>query len=76
MEFSGVCMALNMNSVGIPEGFRARPGFRENLGFGVVSGDLGPQKNFANSQFYSVSARALTRNSARTPKIIPVTFFR
>ena len=31
-------MALNMNSMGIA------PGFRENLGFGVVSGDLGPQK--------------------------------
>ena len=36
--------------------FGATPGFREDLGFGVVSGDLGPQKAFdkafcANSLF-------------------------
>ena len=40
-------MVLNMNSVGIPGGFGTTPGFRENLGFGVVLGDLGPQKAFA-----------------------------
>ena len=40
-------MALSMNSVGIPGGFRATPDFRENLGFGVVSGDFGGQKAFA-----------------------------
>ena len=40
-------MALSMNSVGIPGGFRGNAGFRENLGFGVVSGDLGGQKAFA-----------------------------
>ena len=39
----GFCMTLNMNSVGI---FGATPGLRGNLGFGVVSGDLGPQKAF------------------------------
>ena len=43
----GFCMALSMNSVGIPGGFRGNAGFRENLGFGVVSGDLGGQKAFA-----------------------------
>ena len=38
----GFCMALSMNSVGIPGGFRGgNAGFRENLGFGVVSGDSG-----------------------------------
>ena len=36
-----------MNSVGIPGDFRATPDFRENWGFGVVSGDLGGQKAFA-----------------------------
>ena len=36
-----------MNSVGIPGGFRGNAGFSENLGFGLVSGDLGPQKAFA-----------------------------
>ena len=43
----GFCMALSMNSVGIPGGFRGNAGFRENLEFGVVSGDLGGQKAFA-----------------------------
>ena len=44
----GFCMALSMNSVGIPGGdFGATPGFQENLEFGAVSGDLGPQKAFA-----------------------------
>ena len=45
----GFCMALSMNSVGIPGGFRGNAGFRENLGFGVVSGDLGGQKAFAET---------------------------
>ena len=44
VEFS---MALSLNLVGIPAGFGATPDFRENLGFGVVSGDLGGQKAFA-----------------------------
>ena len=43
----GFCIALSMNSVGIPGGFRGTPDFRENLGFGVVSGDLEGQKAFA-----------------------------
>ena len=43
----GSCMALSMNSVGIHGGFRGNAGFRENLGFGVVLGDLGGQKAFA-----------------------------
>ena len=43
----GFCMALSMNSVGIPGGFRGKAGFWENLGFGVVSGDLGGRKAFA-----------------------------
>ena len=47
VEFSVVCMALNLNSVEIPGGFRVNAGFRENWGFGVVSGDLGHQKAFA-----------------------------
>ena len=34
-------MALSMNSVGIPGGFRG------NAGFSGKSGDLGPQKAFA-----------------------------
>ena len=42
----GLCMALSMNSVGIP-GFRANAAFQENREFGAVSGDLGPQKAFA-----------------------------
>ena len=37
----GFCMALNMNSVEFLGDFGARPGFRENSGFGVVSGDWG-----------------------------------
>ena len=40
-------MALDMNSVGIPGGCLGNPGFREIWVFGVVSGDLGPQKAFA-----------------------------
>ena len=36
-------MALGMNSVSIP----GAPDFQENLGFGVVSGDLGGKKAFA-----------------------------
>ena len=43
----GFCMALNMNSVELLGDFGATPGFREYLGFGVVSGDLGLQKAFA-----------------------------
>ena len=39
-------MALSMNSVVIPWDFGATPDFREKLGFGVVSGDLGGQKAF------------------------------
>ena len=39
-----LCMALSIDSVG---DFGATPDFRENLGFGVVSGDLGGQKAFA-----------------------------
>ena len=30
----GFCMALSMNSVGIPGDFGATPDFRENWGFG------------------------------------------
>ena len=37
----GFCMALGMNSVGIPGGFRGNAGF---MGFGVVSGDLGVKR--------------------------------
>ena len=40
-------MALSVKSVGILGEFGAKPDFRENLGFGVVSGDLGGQKAFA-----------------------------
>ena len=54
-------MALSMNSVGIPGGFRGNAGFRENLGFGVVSGDLGGQKAFA--QIIFVSVKYFARNS-------------
>ena len=36
-----------MNSVGIPEGFRATLGCLGTSGVGVVSGDLGPHKAFA-----------------------------
>ena len=47
----GFCMALSMNSVGIPGGFRGNAGFSGNLGFGVVSGRFGGSKGFcANSQ--------------------------
>ena len=42
-------MALSVNSaLGMFGDFEATPDFRENLGFGVVSGDLGGQK--ANCQ--------------------------
>ena len=51
MELSGVqwgfVLAVSMNSVGIPENFGATPDYRESLGFGVVSGDLGGRKAFA-----------------------------
>ena len=43
----GFCMALHMNSAGIPGGFWGNAGFPGNLGFWGVSGDLGPQKAFA-----------------------------
>ena len=44
----GFRMALNMSSVGIPGAFRGNAGFSGSLGvWGVVSGDLGPQKAFA-----------------------------
>ena len=43
----GFCMALSMNSVGIPGGVRGNAGFSGKLGFGVVSGDLGGQNAFA-----------------------------
>ena len=59
----GFCMALNMNSVGIPGDFGARPGFRENSGFGVVSGDLGPQKAFA--QMTNLDAEILQNRENR-----------
>ena len=36
-----------MDSVGILGDFRATPGFQEYLEFGVVSGDLGAPKAFA-----------------------------
>ena len=53
----GFCMALSMNSVGIPGGFRGNAGFSRKLGgFGVVSGDLGGQKAFcANSHLFIVT---------------------
>ena len=45
----GLCMALNMNSVGFYGGLGGNAGnLRKNLGFGVVSGDLGPPKAFAH----------------------------
>ena len=44
----GFCMVLSMNSVGISG--QHRPDVRENLGFGVVSGDLGSKGFCANSQ--------------------------
>ena len=47
VEFSGACMALSMNSVGIPGGFRGNTGFSAKFGVWVVSGDLGGQKAFA-----------------------------
>ena len=44
----GFCMALGMNSMGIHLGnFGPTPDFQENLGLGVVSGDLRGQKAFA-----------------------------
>ena len=69
----GFCMALNMNSVGIPGGFRATPGFQENLGFGVVSGDLGPQKALA--QMASQRAPSLRARPHRRVTMIMVGFF-
>ena len=48
VELSGIqwgfVWRLVMNSVGIPGGFRGNAGFRENLAFGVVSGDLGVKR--------------------------------
>ena len=44
----GLCMALSMNSVEIPGRFRGNAGFSGKFAeFGVVSGDLGTQKAFA-----------------------------
>ena len=44
----GFCMALSMNSVGIPGGFRGNARFSgKNSVFGVVSGDLEGRKAFA-----------------------------
>ena len=61
----GFCMALSMNSVGIPGGFRGgNAGFRENLGFGVVSGDLGGQKasaQIASANFALVAEMGLAK---------------
>ena len=47
IQWKRVCMALNMNFVGIPGDCRATLGFWENLGLWEVSRDLGPQKAFA-----------------------------
>ena len=47
-EFSGVCMALSMNSVGIYGGHRGNTGFCEQtLGFGRFGVILGPRKALA-----------------------------
>ena len=47
----GFCMALNMNSVGIPRGFWGNAGFWGNLGFWGGFGRFGVSKGFrANSQ--------------------------
>ena len=40
----GFCMALSMNSVGIPGHFGATPDFQDNSGFGMGSGDLGVKR--------------------------------
>ena len=55
----GFCMALTMNSMGIPGGFRGNAGFREIWVFGVVSGNLGPQNAFA--QIAAKSTEVLRR---------------
>ena len=43
----GLCVSLSMNSEGIFGGFRGNAGFSGKLWVGVVSGDLGGQKAFA-----------------------------
>ena len=57
----GFCMALSTNSVGIPGGFRGNTGFSGKFGFGVVSGDLGGQRAFAQiANLFYESGTALT----------------
>ena len=66
-------MALSMNSVGIPGGFffGAMPDFRENRGFGVVSGDLEAAKRTLFSEDgglkvrFSLATIAFDRESAQ-----------
>ena len=64
-------VAFNMNSVGIPGGFRGEAGFSGKLGFGVVSGDLGPRKAFAQittCHFWSYVAACLPTAMSRNKK--------
>ena len=59
----GFCMALNMNSVGIPGGFRGNAGFSRNFGVWGGFGRFGDSKGFcANSQF---GARKISLNYFR-----------
>ena len=54
----GLCMALSMNSVEFLGDFGATPDFLENLGFGVVSDDLGGSKGFcANPEIFQTNTR-------------------
>ena len=64
----GFRMALSMNSVGIPGGFRGNAGFLgKDLGFGVVSGDLGGQKVFcAKSKPNTVCTAIITKKCMLT----------
>ena len=53
----GFCMALTMNSVGIPGGFRGNAGFSRNLGVWGGFGRFRAQKAFAQI------ARRILKNS-------------
>ena len=64
----GLCMALDMNSVGIPGGFRSNAAFREDLRFGGGFGRFGASKGFcANSQFEPILTHFVLKNPTSGP---------
>ena len=69
----GFCMALNMNSVGIPGGFRGSADSGENLGFGAVLGNLGCRKAFAQTERHRNVCLFSRSQASVTLDVCPVT---